>query len=204
VNCLLIHRQFCKWIGLICAVVALFSFAHEAQGTYAYLPMVGAPALRIETATTNSFNYLAFSQALSALEAKTAAAVSNAATLAAAPAAKTNNSGAISYEAFSSAQAPVANNNPINANNPTVFVSAPMPGGGNNSQGSLNFAFPSSTASDLLTVTPQMITQYLKPDANETNQLDRPGAIVFVPADMPFTPPTQPNAPGSRAIYQSR
>src|SRR5208282_4837919 len=44
------------------------------------------------------------------------------------------------------------------------------------------FDFPTPTASDLLTVTPQMIVQYLKPNPTGTNVLDRPGAVVFVPA----------------------
>lgn len=190
--------------GAICAVIVLFSFAHPAQATYAYLPIVGAPALRIEVVSTNSFNYLAFSRVLSALEAKTAEAVSNAANLATAAAANTNNankSGAISS---TTAAAAIPTPSSFMVNNQVPIHLEAVSGGGNNSQQPYNFAFPPSTASDLLTVTPQMITQYLKPDANETNQLDRPGVVVFVPADMPFTPPTQKAAPESRAIYQSR
>jgi hypothetical protein len=66
-----------------------------------------------------------------------------------------------------------------------------------------SFAFPDPTASDLLTVTPQMIAQYLKPDLNATNSLDRPGAVVFIPADVPFTPPTPKGTPDSQAKYHS-
>jgi hypothetical protein len=208
VNDLSKHGKAAQLTGAICAVIALFSFVHPAQATYAYLPTVGTPALRMEGVTTNSFNFLAFSRALSALEAKTAETVSNAANLATAAAANTNkvnNSGAISSTTPASA-APVTGtgNSPFSANNPADIHLEAVSGGANNSQRPYNFAFPPSTASDLLTVTPQMITQYLKPDSNETNQLDRPGVVVFVPADMPFMPPTSKTAPESRAIYQSR
>jgi hypothetical protein len=61
--------------------------------------------------------------------------------------------------------------------------------------------FPSTSASDLLTVTPQMIAQYLKPESNGTNTMDRPGTVVFVPADMPFMPPPVKTDTDSRASY---
>jgi hypothetical protein len=180
--------------GVVCAIVAAFSFAREAPAKSAYLPVVGVPPLRIEVVTTNEFNYLAFSEAFSMARTN----------LATAPIINTDNS---------SAPAPsipktIANNNP--ADNPAaaniLISTSPETGdyGEKDGRQPNNFAFPSSTASDLLTVTPQMITQYLKPEANETNQLDRPGVVVFVPADMPFMPPTQKTVPESRAIYQSR
>lgn len=175
---------------------------------YAYLPMVGAPDLRLETVTTNSFNYLAFSQKWSALEAKTALALSNATALAAAPVANTNNTDGSA--AFSSvATSPSGTNirtgdNPSAANVYATTSRDDMTDTEKDARQPANFAFPAPTASDLLTVTPQMITQYLRPGENETNKLDRPGVVVFVPADMPFMPPTVKTTSESRAIYQSR
>jgi hypothetical protein len=174
--------------GVVCAVVAAFSFAREAPAKFAYLPVVGVPPLRIEVVTTNEFNYLAFNEAFSATRTNPATAPN------------TDNSSATSP----SIPRTTANNNPAAAN--VLISTSPETGDDGEKDGRqpVNFAFPSSTASDLLTVTPQMITQYLKPEANGTNQLDRPGVVVFVPADMPFMPPTQKTVPESRAIYQSR
>lgn len=53
-------------------------------------------------------------------------------------------------------------------------------------------------ASDLLTVTPQMFIEYLKP-VSETNQTE-----IVVPADVQFTPPTPDVPAGSRAIYKTQ
>jgi len=179
--------------GAVCAVVAAFSFACEAAAKSAYLPVVGVPPLRIEVVTTNEFNYLAFNEAFSAARTN----------LATAPTINTDNSSATS-PSIPKTIAATANNNPAAANVLITAGSETGDDGEKDGRQPNNFAFPSSTASDLLTVTPQMITQYLKPEANETNQLDRPGVVVFVPADMPFMPPTQKTVPESRAIYQSR
>src|SRR5271155_991926 len=78
--------KICNLNGLFWSVLVMLIFAHPASAMYVYLPVVGAPDLRFETVTTNSFNYLVFSQKQSALEAKTAMALSNAT----APAANTN------------------------------------------------------------------------------------------------------------------
>ncbi|MGA2867994.1 MAG: hypothetical protein ABSF34_02370 [Verrucomicrobiota bacterium] len=185
--------KYLNLTGVVCAVVAAFSFAREAPAKFAYLPGVGVPPLRIEVVTTNEFNYLAFSEALSAVRTN----------LATAPTINTVNSDNSSATSPSIPKT-IANNSPAAAN--ILITTSPETGDDGEKDGRQpnNFAFPSSTASDLLTVTPQMITQYLKPEANETNQLDRPGVVVFVPADMPFMPPTQKTVPESRAIYQSR
>ena len=182
--------KYLNLTGVVCAVVAAFSFAREAPAKFAYLPVVGVPPLRIEVVTTNEFNYLAFNEAFSAARTN----------LATAPAINTDNSSATSP----SIPKTIANNNPAAANVLITTSSETGDDGEKDGRQPVNFAFPSSTASDLLTVTPQMITQYLKPEGNETNQLDRPGVVVFVPADMPFMPPTQKTVPESRAIYQSR
>jgi hypothetical protein len=66
-----------------------------------------------------------------------------------------------------------------------------------------NFPNP---ASDLLSITPQMITEYLKPNRNDgaSDESGRyqPGQVVLVPAELGFVPPM----PGgeSRAIYRNQ
>lgn len=62
-----------------------------------------------------------------------------------------------------------------------------------------------SSAGDLLPVAASMITEYLKPSQSQTatNRADRPGATVFVPLQMGFTPPVQ-SVPESRAVYKSQ
>ena len=176
--------------GVVCAVVAAFSFAREAPAKFAYLPVVGVPPLRIEVVTTNEFNYLAFNETFSAARTNPATAPN------------TDNSSATSP----SIPKTIANNNPDNPAAANVLISTRSENGDDGEKDGrqpVNFAFPSSTASDLLTVTPQMIAQYLKPDPTATNALDRPGAVVFVPADLPFTPPAPKSNPESQANYHS-
>ena len=70
-----------------------------------------------------------------------------------------------------------------------------------------NSDFSSPAASDLLTVTPQMINEYLKPDRNRSGNganFDQPGAVVFVPAGIQFTPPVPKASGESRATYHSQ
>ncbi|HEV2452985.1 MAG TPA: hypothetical protein VGY98_01905 [Verrucomicrobiae bacterium] len=61
-------------------------------------------------------------------------------------------------------------------------------------------------ASNLLSIMPQMMTEYLKPIRNEGGgdtggDTYQPGDTIFVPAELGFVPPM----PGqNRAIYQSR
>lgn len=200
-----------SWSSLLWCVFAMFACVPPAIGIFAYLPEIGSPPLRIQETTTNSFNYLAFSKAFPALEARAAEALSNATSVAAATPASTNqnaNAKELSISNAIAAAAALASN--VNKSANVYVASSPanaMDEGtemDKSGRQTPNFAFPGSSASDLLTVTPQMITQYLKPDVNETNQLDRPGVVVFVPADMPFMPPGPKNAPESRAIYQSR
>jgi hypothetical protein len=60
-----------------------------------------------------------------------------------------------------------------------------------------NSSVPKPPASDLLVVSPQMLTEFFKPVANETNS---PGD-ASVPLPVGFTPPSAP--PSSRATYNS-
>jgi hypothetical protein len=60
-----------------------------------------------------------------------------------------------------------------------------------------NNSAPKPAASDLLVVSPQMLTEFFKPVGNETNS---PGG-ASVPLPVGFTPPSAP--PSSRATYNS-
>jgi hypothetical protein len=178
--------------GAICAIAALFLGVLSASAIVAYLPIVGPPPLRFELFTTNIFNYSQFKLDLeSRCQMKPA------------PQASTNNLSTVSHAissppppATGAATAASAAGSPGNSEENVA-------GGENRLTPRENFNFPSSTASDLLTVTPQMIAQYLKPDPTATNALDRPGAVVFVPADLPFTPPAPKSNPESQANYHS-
>ena len=60
-----------------------------------------------------------------------------------------------------------------------------------------------SPASDMLSITPQMINEYFKPSRAEGDAEPGPyqhGQSIFVPAELGFVPPT----PESRAIYNSK
>lgn len=180
--------------GVICLIVAGLFFVREVSAARAYLRVVGPPPLRFQAMTTNDFVY---DPKLFSLEPKLAETVSNAVNQIAATATNADNSVAISPS--------VTNVNPV-AVSPEIAADE-----GKNSAPHFNFNFATASASDLLTVTPQMITQYLKPEANATNSLDRPGAVVFVPAEMQFSPPTKITAVSrgiegneSRATYQSQ
>ena len=68
-----------------------------------------------------------------------------------------------------------------------------------------NAANPASAASDMLNITPQMFTKYLKPDSSEdpndgAGQF-QPGQSILVPAELGFVPPLPG---GNRAIYISK
>lgn len=182
-----IHRRL---TGLICAGFAGLFLIHEARGGYAYLRVVGPPALRFQAVTTNCY---VFDPKAFNFEAKLVATASNVVDQLTTPA--TNETTAVEP----AMPVPVKNPQPvvITTGNPVNPVNDPA--------GNYNFAFPASTASDLLTVTPQMIAEYLKPQAAAgTNQFDRPGTAVFVPVQMPFLPPAAQGTAESRATYQSK
>jgi hypothetical protein len=178
--------------GAICAIAALFFGMLPTSAIVAYLPIVGPPPLRFELFTTNIFNYSQFKLDLA-----------NRSPIKPAPQASTNSPSTVS-QAITSPPTPLANTPTVaSAAGPSGNSEENVAGGENRPTPRENFNFPSSTASDLLTVTPQMIAQYLKPDRTATNALDRPGAVVFVPADLPFTPPTPKGNSESQANYHS-
>ena len=182
--------------GALCALAALLMGTLAAPAVVAYLPAVGAPPLRFESVTTNVFNYSQFLKEL-ANESRTNPAVQARTNLTAAFAGGTNQPAMVAQPVASRPTATVNEAGPQGNDEENVAgaESQPIP--------REKFDFPTSTASDLLTVTPQMITQYLKPGPISTNELDRPGVVVFVPADLPFTPPPPGNSTENRAHYHS-
>jgi hypothetical protein len=187
-----------RMTGAFCVVVAFFFLTQKTRAGRAYLQVVGAPGLRFQPAMTN---YFVFDPKMFSPVIAPAETVSNAVNELATARVPATNSTAISVPVPEA----VTNVNPV-ATAPEIAAEPKK-----DYLRPFNFSFSSASASDLLTVTPQMITQYLKPDVNETNQLDHPGAVVFVPAEMQFAPPpTKITAESrgiegneSRATYQS-
>jgi len=171
--------QNLRWgqrLGALSALIAVFYPLPEAWAVVGYLAKLGPPPLRIWMNSTNVFDYSRFELALMA-KAQTNTEplrLDN----------STTTGKATMDQNYSSGTSPDTS---------TEDQSGAMPRG--------NFSFPGTTASDLLTVTPQMIAQYLKPESYGTNTMDRPGAVVFVPADMPFVPPPVKANSDSRASY---
>jgi len=182
-------------MGAMGAIMAGLFFAHEAQGERAYLPTVGSPPLRFVAEATNYFVYDPKSMVLAAKPKDTNSTVTSPMT---SPMANATNG------VESSSQNPMA---ATDAQRPSTMVSSML----NENKGSsqrYNSDFSPGAASDLLTVTPQMINEYLKPGrykpGNGTNQFDQPGAVVFVPAEMQFRPPAPKNSTESQATYRSQ
>ena len=142
---------------LMVATIAGLLDVHHARCERAYLPSVGSPPLRIQAVTTNRlvFNLENFAQPPKPEEASNA--VVQMVVPAANPTNLVENSSLIS----------VSSETNQSAVKPETAADAK-----NNSVPPYNFTNPSSSASDLLTVTPQMITEYLKPVQTETNRTD--------------------------------
>jgi hypothetical protein len=185
------------WRWAMRATALALCLTASAKSINAYLPIVGVPPLRFWVVTTNEFNYSRFEAELAKVTSKpplasqtdtnamigAMAGTNDVTLLAQSPAPMAQTMGNQAFSRLDSQQ--------------SVPEMEKDPGQKE------SFAFPGTTASDLLTVTPQMIAQYLKPDPNATNSLDRPGAVVFIPADMPFTPPIPKGTPESQAKYHS-
>jgi hypothetical protein len=185
------------WRCTMCAAAAALCVAAPAKSINAYLPIVGVPPLRFWVVTTNEFNYSRFEAELAKVISKSPLASQTDTNAMIGAMAGTND---VTLLALS--PAPMAQ---TTGNQTFSRLGSQQSGSGMEKESGQreSFAFPGTTASDLLTVTPQMIAQYLKPDPNATNSLDRPGAVVFIPADMPFTPPTPKGTPDSQAKYHS-
>jgi len=182
--------------GAIGALAALLMATLAAPAVVAYLPTVGVPPLRFESVTTNVFNYSQFILEL-ANESRTNSDIQACTNLTAASGGGTNQPAMVAQPMASRPTAA------LNEAFPQVNSEENVAGAESRPVTLEKFDFPTSTASDLLTVTPQMIAQYLKPGSTGTNALDRPGVVVFVPADLPFTPPPPRNSSENRANYHS-
>ena len=181
-------------LGALGALMAVLYPLTETRAVVGYLTKVGPPPLRIWLTSTNVFDYSSFELELAAkAQAKLNA---DSATNQVAITATEANAEPASSQNLSTLDKAVTDQNYSTGTSPDTGAgqqSGNMPRG--------NFNFPGTTASDMLTVTPQMIAQYLKPESYGTNTMDRPGAVVFVPADMPFVPPPVKANADSRASY---
>jgi hypothetical protein len=184
-NGLLRSRKFISVIGAI--IVGVFAVL-EARGVGAYLPIVGSPPLRFQAVITNHFhfNLESFEATEESVEtsntvAQLDAPVTNAANITAV-------STPISFSSAKTNQISAATDEENNSEMPVISPNS------------------SSSASDLLTVTPQMITEYLQPAQKATggayrkNQSD---TSVFVPFEMQFAPPMPGASAKSQAIYNN-
>jgi hypothetical protein len=177
-----------KFVGVIGVIVIGGMFAVlEARDERAYLPVVGLPPLRFQAVTTNNA-WLAFK--LSASVAKTTEN-SSAKTPAGTTSANITNSVVVFHPASTA---------PANTNRPSTLPQIPA-NENNNPDAPVFSPNSSSAASDLLTVSPQMITEYLKPVQNQTNQT---GATMFVPAEMQLAPPASKSPGESQATYKTQ
>lgn len=178
---------------VILAIAVGISAVHDAGGARAYLSAVGSPPLRFQSESTNHLviDLKTFMTMLAEKQAES----SNALVQIAPPVAIAPNTPAMVSNPASISS---ANTNPAPVMPESVTEDK------NNSESPVIPPISPSSASDMLTVTPQMITEYLKPAQNQANQKDQKGAEVFVPAGTQFAPPA-PKAPGeSQATYKSQ
>jgi hypothetical protein len=180
---------------MICIIATAGLWLRSVGASRAYLPTVGAPPLRFQAVTTN---YFVFDPKLFLPSTNLLATASNTVIQAASP----TNTVATAMPAAVPEQSVTltASSRPAEPDYSQNYIPNPFR--------RYNFNFAAASASDMLAVTPQMITPYLQPAPNATNALDHPGAVVFVPAEMQFTPPSTTisaeNHPGeSRATYSS-
>jgi hypothetical protein len=185
------------WRWAMRAAAVALCLAAPAKSINAYLPIVGPPPLSFWVVTTNEFNYSRFEAELAKVISKPPLASQADTNVMVGAMGGTND-----VTLLAQSPAPVAQ---TMRNQTFSHLDDQQSGSGMEKESGQkeSFAFPETTASDLLTVTPQMIAQYLKPDPNATNSLDRPGAVVFIPADVPFTPPAPKGTPDSQAKYHS-
>jgi hypothetical protein len=191
------HRRLA---GVLTMAVVVSVFALDASGKreHGYLPTVGPVALRFVEATTNFYVFDPELFAPKAKPAETNSSLASAAPTNAAVVMPTPRPAAPTViEAVSTPNQQVMS--------PLIVGGGPIYPGQN-----FNSDFSPAPASDLLPVTSSMITDYLKSERNQTehgdhtNNLDQPGAVVFVPAQIQFTPPTPDGGGESKAIYRSQ
>jgi hypothetical protein len=161
--------------GVVIAILAM----QKVQGGQLYLAIVGPPPLRFEAAATNDPVFIA-------------------------------------ELALPKPNDTMAEVSILPTNSPAATVPVPVP---NESKNVLTAASPSGflsdaaksaegllgPASNLLSVMPRMMTEYLKPiregGAGDDSNSFQPGETIFVPAELGFVPPMPDQ---NRAIYRSR
>jgi hypothetical protein len=185
-------NKFSKMLELAAVIFAVFvgmMATQPARGENAYLRVVGAPPVRFQAMTTNN-SWLAFKSSATVTKL---AANSNVKKPTGTTSANITNSVVVFHSTASL------------ATNQTSVLPETVTDEKNSPETPVFSPNSSSSASDLLTVTPQMITEYLKPAAREA----APGAetnqsMVFVPAEMQFTPPAPKASGESQATYKIR
>ncbi len=190
-------RKTGRWgqqVGTLGVLITALYLRPEARAVVGYLNKVGPPALRIWQTSTNVFDYSSFELELAA-RAQAKSDVNSPTNQTGINATDTQTQHP-SSENITTPEKTTPSENYSTGTSLDTSIGEPS---GLKSAGNMNF--PSTSASDLLTVTPQMIAQYLKPESNGTNTMDRPGTVVFVPADMPFMPPPVKTDTDSRASY---
>jgi hypothetical protein len=166
-----------KTIGIIFVVAIGILAVQKASGSVAYLEKVGPPPLRFELVAANNTLFMA---ELALPKPKTIVPPPM-------PTAPTNSA---------SSETEIAAGGGVMG----------MYGAGNGGQffggAAKNAGGQRHSASDMLSVMPQMINEYFKPSREGVPDSDsfQQGQSIFVPAELGFVPPTT----GSRAIYQSK
>jgi len=155
----------------VSAVTLALYAAQQMRGSSPYLKQMGPPPLRFSLATA------AFSFALPPILIERHSLTNSTET--AAP--KSNS-------AQTNAVAPPV---PSSSSPPNGLPVLPSPESRNNSSGT-------SSASDMLVVSPQMLTEYFKPGPETTNSAN----TLILSAPIGFTPPLA--KPSSQAIYKNQ
>jgi hypothetical protein len=182
-------------VAIFLAIVCMFT-VFQVQGQNGYLEVVGPPPMRFEAKRTNEF-LLAVRFPMPQAKQEPAA-VSNA--VVEIPTPTETNADVAKISTLTNATTSLAL--PVLATNQATVFSV--------SSGGDNPVDTSASAGDLLTTTPQMIMQYLRPDSNTDalNQTNHQPTAVFVPTWMGFMPalmqyPVE-NKTESRATYISK
>lgn len=148
----------------------LLCTARESRGSNGYLSQIGPPPLRFSLATASLSFILPPSLINVPLPTNTTKIASSPT-----PTAGTNSTPGFTGPKMAST---------------SVFTTSTSP------DPSENAPQPTPAASDMLVVSPQMLTEYFKPDPNGPNS-----GGVLVPVPVGFTPPTV--KPSSQATYRS-
>jgi hypothetical protein len=154
------------------AVVVAFLALQKVQGEELYLAIVGPPPLRFEPPPADDPEFI---RELTLPKPKdTTATVS-----------------ILPADSTATPSVQDATNNVQTAASPPAFLS----------DAAKSAEGLTGPASNLLSIMPRMMSEYLKPvGAGDDSSSYQPGDTIFVPAELGFVPPI----PQNRAIYQSR